>query len=128
MANSRTSRFALVILSCSLLAGCIGEALIYSRTTRPLMTDFDATPVAGDSSKGRVETVSFYVDIKWGDAGIGEIARQEGIAEIYYADIQTITVLRYWRQDYVRVYGRPVAPGEAVDPGPANPPDSGPPL
>ncbi len=73
------------------------------------MTDFLATPVADGGSKGDVKTVTFYVDVEWGDGGIGEIARQKGIAEIYYADVETITVLSYWKQDLVRVYGRPAA-------------------
>jgi hypothetical protein len=72
------------------------------------MTNFNATPVADSVSRSDVKTVAFYVDVRWGDGGIGAIAREKGIAEIYYADIETIKVLRYWKQEIVRVYGRPV--------------------
>lgn len=100
----------LMALALALLtSGCGTRALLYSRTVRPLTTDFHATPVAQNKSQSNVKTLSFYVDVEWGDTGIGEIARQKGIAEIYYADVQTVTLLGYWKQNYVRVYGKPVS-------------------
>lgn len=106
MATSRIGSYSLVILDSCLLAGCIAQGAIYSRTTQPLMTDFQSTPVGDAGSKGDVKTVAFYVDVEWGDGGIGDIARQKGIAETYYADVERVTVLSYWKQDFVRVYGR----------------------
>jgi hypothetical protein len=97
-----------LLLATVLLGGCTADGLIYSHTTRPLMTNFSATPVADSGSRSDVKTVAFYVDVRWGDGGIGAIAREKGIAEIYYADIETIKVLRYWKQEFVRVYGRPL--------------------
>ncbi len=106
MANSR----AVALLGAALLlGGCGTQALVYSRTVRPLTTNFDATPVATNVSTGDVKTITFYVDIEWGHTGIGEIARQQGLAEIYYADVKTTTILRYWSKNVVRVYGRPAA-------------------
>lgn len=112
-----------VLLVAVFLAGCVAQGAIYSHTTRPLMTNFDATPVADSGSRSDVKTVAFYVDVKWGDGGIGAIAREKGIAEIYYADIETITVLRYWKQEFVRVYGRPVETPPVKDALPAAPAD-----
>jgi hypothetical protein len=109
------------LLVAVLLGGCIAQGAIYSHTTRPLMTNFDATPVADSGSRSDVKTVAFYVDVKWGDGGIGAIAREKGIAEIYYADIETITVLRYWKQEFVRVYGRPFAAPAVTEAMPAAP-------
>ena len=107
------------LLVAVVLGGCVAQGAIYSHTTQPLMTNFNATPVADSGSTSDIKTVAFYVDVKWGDGGIGAIAREKGIAEIYYADIETITVLRYWKQESVRVYGRPSAT-PAANPGPAD--------
>jgi hypothetical protein len=99
---------ACLLASTVLLGGCITRGAIYSHTTQPLTTNFDATPVASDGKAGDVKTVSFYVDVEWGTTGIGEIARQKGMAEIYYADVETTTILGYWKQDVVHIYGRPL--------------------
>ncbi|MEQ1803485.1 MAG: TRL domain-containing protein [Gammaproteobacteria bacterium] len=108
MANSVGLRAVALLAAAALLGGCGVRGLIYSRTVEPLMTDFDATPVATTASSGDVKTISFYVDVEWGHTGIGEIARQKGLGEIYYADLETTTVLGYWSRDVVRVYGRKV--------------------
>ena len=108
----RISTLVILLTLAVATSGCVRAAL-YSRTVQPLTTDFRATPVAPDRSESDIKTVTFYVDVEWGDNGIGEIARQKGIAEIYYADVETITVLGYWKQHYVRVYGRPMAEAAA---------------
>jgi hypothetical protein len=113
----------------ALLSGCVTSDLtlpasigaIYSRQTRPLMTNFDATPVAIDSGSNDVKTVTVdYFTIAWGRDGIGDIARTKGIAEVYYADLQRTTILGYFRRDQVRIYGRaidsPAPPGVAAYP------------
>lgn len=123
MAINRGATGLGLLLAAVLLGGCVADGLIYSHTTRPLMTNFNATPVADSVSRSDVKTVAFYVDVRWGDGGIGAIAREKGIAEIYYADIETIKVLRYWKQEIVRVYGRPIeTPGvtEVVPVAPAD--------
>ena len=123
MASKRGATGLLLLLVASILGSCVADGLVYSHTTRPLMTNFSATPVADSGSRSDVKTVAFYVDVRWGDGGIGAIAREKGIAEIYYADIETIKVLRYWKQEFVRVYGRPVETagvGEAVPVAPAD--------
>lgn len=111
------TRLAL-LLPALLLGGCgTPVALLYSSTTRPLTTDFSATPVANNRHGADVRMVSFYVDVEWGDNGLGAIAKKNGIAEIYYADVQTVSFFRYFRQDYVRVYGRLAGGGEGVGTG-----------
>lgn len=111
---SSALRCMAVLAGAGLLTGCIGRALLYSRTTQPLVADFDATPVADSGTKSDIKTLTFYVDVEWGHGGIGEIARRNGITEIYYADVETRTILGYWRQDYVRVYGRSAGAGQAA--------------
>ncbi len=86
---------------CLVLSGCI-----YSHTVAPLMTDFAGTPAGNGGSSGDIKAVTFYVSVEWDKNGIGTIAKKHGIEEIYYADIETISVLGYWKQKRVYVYGR----------------------
>lgn len=95
------SRLVVLVALCQLLSGCI-----YSHTVAPLMTDFAGTPAGNGRSTGDIKTVTFYVSVEWDKNGIGTIARKYGIEEIYYADIETISVLGYWTQKRVHVYGR----------------------
>lgn len=70
------------------------------------MTDFAATPAGSERSSGDIKTVTFYVSVEWDKNGIGTIAKEHGIEEIYYADIETFIVLGYWQQQRVHIYGR----------------------
>jgi hypothetical protein len=118
---------ALVLCAGCTLAGGTGRrlndlaitGLAYTSTTRPLMTNLDMTPVAVDSSSNNVKVISVQnFDVSWGDEGIGAIARERGIAEVYYADIETTRYLGFFRRDRVRIYGRsvdaPAPPGAAI--------------
>ncbi len=90
-----------VLSVCLILSGCI-----YSQTIEPLMTDFDSTSAGDARSSGEIKTITFYVSVAWDKNGIGTIAKKHGIEEIYFADIETIRVLGYWRRQRVHVYGR----------------------
>jgi hypothetical protein len=70
------------------------------------MTNFDETPVGGSGSSGDIKTVAFYVSVEWDKSGIGTIARKHGIEEIYYADIETTRIFRFWKRERVHIYGR----------------------
>jgi len=49
-----------------------------------------------------------YVDIVWDSNAIGDIARAQGIDEIYYADMETLSVVfGIWSQRTVHIYGKP---------------------
>lgn len=92
----------LILLAATLvLSGCI-----YSHRIEPLMKDFSSTPSGDGRSSGDIKTVTFYVSIEWDKNGIGEIAKKHGISEIYYADIETTSVLGYWERKRVHIYGR----------------------
>jgi len=93
-------RVLLLMLASFCLAGCL-----YSNTTKPLMTDFESTDAGGKVSSGDVKKVSFYVSVEWDENGIGEIAKANGINEIYYADIEERRIFTYWKRRKVHVYG-----------------------
>lgn len=83
------------------LSGCV-----YSHTIDPLTADFSMTPSGAERGNGDTKMVAFYVSVEWDENGIGTIAREYGIEEIYFADIETIRILGYWKQQRVHVYGR----------------------
>jgi len=83
------------------LSGCI-----YSHTVEPLMTDFELTPTGDEPSSSEVKSVTYYVTVEWDENGIGTIAKANGIEDIYYADIETTRILRFWKRRRVHIYGR----------------------
>jgi len=100
---------ASVLLACAALglSGCAGQlGLVYSHTIEPLSKDFYRTPVVTDQAAGDVKQIHFYVRVLWNDNAIGEVAKENGIDEVYYADLETLRVLGIWTQQWVHVYGR----------------------
>jgi hypothetical protein len=97
------------ILAALLLCGCM-RGLIYTHTTRPLTTHFNRTPVAdGDGLAGEsdVKELRYNAALRvfWDENSIGSIAKEAGFKEMYYADIETFSVLGIWTQYRVHVYG-----------------------
>ena len=100
------------ILGTLLLCGCM-RGLVYTHVTRPLTTHFDRTPVAdGFVADGDVKELRYnaYLRVLWDENSIGSIAKQAGFTQIYYADLETFSVLGIWTQYRVHVYGIKEAP------------------
>jgi hypothetical protein len=89
------------------LSGCL-----YTHTREPLTVDMHRTPVTSVEKEGSVKLISFppiignYRLIAWGSAAIGDVAKKEGMQEIYYADLEVFSVLRIWNEYTVHVYGK----------------------
>lgn len=97
-----------------LLAAC-QTGLIYTHVTEPLSTNFDKTKVFAEPNevaKGDVKHVSVpvldgvSVDVTWNSNAIGDVAQRNGIDEIWYADLETLSILTIWNQYTVHVYGK----------------------
>lgn len=90
------------------LSGCSPYGYIFHHTTRPLDSNMNRTPaMANNSPEGDIKHFSYNViDIRVGKNGIGDIAREYGLTEIYFADIETLRILGIWEQEFVHVYGR----------------------
>jgi hypothetical protein len=91
-----------------LLAGC-ATGFIYTQTTRPLTLNFHETPSGvGERNEGEgdVKRFRYYVDIMWDSNAIGRIAKEHGFETVYYADLETLSVLGIWNQRFVHVYGK----------------------
>ncbi|HTG02263.1 MAG TPA: TRL domain-containing protein [Nitrospirota bacterium] len=90
-----------------LLSGCL-----YVHTREPLTLDMHRTPVANVEKEGSIKLITFppftgdYKLIAWGTAAIGDVAKKEGMQEVYYADLEIFSVLRVWNEYTVHVYGK----------------------
>ena len=90
------------------LTGCT-SGLIYTHITTPLDVNLNNTPVftgRTGTAKGDTKRIRYYVDIEWDSNAIGDIMKRAGLTEVYYADLETLSVLGIWTQRYVIVYGR----------------------
>ena len=47
-----------------------------------------------------------YVGVMWGGATLSDIAREKGLQELYYVDLETQSLMTIWRQYTVHLYGR----------------------
>jgi hypothetical protein len=72
--------------------------------------DLDRTPVHEESGRESWNTFVYCVRVDWGSDGIGDVAKRTGFERVYYADLETLTVLGVWEQRWARVYGARRAP------------------
>ena len=102
-------RFASAALALVLLlAGC-GMGLIYTHTITPLSLDKHRTPGARKEGIGDIKhLVLLYgpLSVAWGDDAVGAIAKKNQLQEVYFADLETLSVLGLWNQYTLHVYGR----------------------
>ena len=94
------------LLLLSSLGACVAPGLIYTNITVPLDVDLLETvdpPARGESD---LRIVSFYVSVMWDSAAIADAARQRGLTELHYADMEITSVwFGIWQQRKVIVYG-----------------------
>lgn len=91
-----------------LLAGC-GMGIVYTHTVQPLTLDMHKTPVAATEKEGDIKhlvLLSPALSVAWDSNAIGDIARKNGLKEIFFADLETLKVLGLWNQYTVHVYGK----------------------
>ncbi len=90
-----------------LFSGCV-----YVHTVQPLTLNMDRTPVAAVEKSGSLKLITFpplsgsYQLVAWDSAAIGDIAKKQGMQEVYFADLETLSILRIWNQYTVHVYGK----------------------
>ncbi|MCA8954729.1 MAG: hypothetical protein KDC87_01570 [Planctomycetes bacterium] len=95
------------LLPTLVLAGLLCGSCVFQHTVEPLTVNFDQTPVVPRGKKGDTKQFTFsYVNLLWDSNGIGQIAREHGLQEVYFADLEVLSVLGIWTQRWVHVYGR----------------------
>jgi len=74
---------------------------------RPLSTNFDNTPVGEREESGDMKDLRVYnIEIQWDSNAVGDVARKYGFEELYYADLETLSILGVWTQQWLHLYGR----------------------
>jgi hypothetical protein len=98
-----------ILLILPALTACMHpspKGYIFTHITSPLDVNADKTPIGSTGSeKGDIKHIHYYVDIKWDSNAIGDIAKQSGLNKVYFADIETFSILGFWTQYTVHVYG-----------------------
>ena len=103
----RTVTSIAAVLALVLIGSGCTAGIIYTHTVEPLTLDHRATPAVGTGSEGNIKHIQLsYVGIKWGDTSLGDIARENGLRELYYADVEHLNILTVWRQSTVHLYGK----------------------
>ena len=88
-----------------LLSGCL-----YVHTFQPLTQDMHRTPVSAYEKTGTIRLITWPLNnaplVAWGSAAIGEVAKEQGMQEVYFADLEIFSVMRIWNEYTVHVYGK----------------------
>ena len=100
-------RVLTLIAALGVLSSC-GAGRVFQNTVLPLDLNLDETPVVSrydNHDQADVKIFRYYVEFDWDSNAIGEIANKAGFREIYYADLETLSILGIWTQQIVHVYG-----------------------
>lgn len=118
---TRANGLALVIAitgtaSCGSLPRAGISGVLYTHTHVPLDVNFDGEPVflqsaaRGASSIEHVVIPTTMYSARWDTNAISDVMKRGGLAEVYYADLETFSVLfGLWNQYTVYAYGKPAA-------------------
>jgi hypothetical protein len=84
-----------------------GDGIIYTHRVEPLTFNRHPNEIVNDSNQGDRKMISYqYVTITWDYNALGEIAKKGGITKLYYADLETRSVLfGIWSRYIVHLYG-----------------------
>jgi hypothetical protein len=101
--------FALAALALVVVLSACTTGIIYTHTMQPLTLDMHNTRIVPTSGEGDIKhLVLIYPPLSaaWDDAAIGDIAKKNGIQELYFADLETLRILYIWNRYWVHVYGK----------------------
>ncbi len=97
----------IVLVAAVLIMPACSVGLIYTHTYRPLTLDMNHTEIIPSSQIGDIKHIQFsWVGVAWDSDAIGDIAKKHGVNTIYFADLETLSVLTIWNQYTVHVYGK----------------------
>lgn len=102
----------------ALLSGCASgidkppgiRGYIFTYTREPYTSDLKDTPVTTSTGRGKVirvkEPFSGYgVSAEFMSNAIGDIAKKQGMTQVYFADMEEFNILGIWRERRLHVYG-----------------------
>jgi hypothetical protein len=99
--------FWLIVMAVVLQVSGCGMGIIYTHTVHLLTLDMDRTPLVPTSNEGDIKHIQLRgIGVAWDSTAIGDIARKHGMNELYFADLETLSVLSIWHQHTLHVYGK----------------------
>lgn len=108
MVTRRLRVAALALVTVVATIGCaVPNGVLFTHVTRPLDVNLDRTPVHSKDAASDWHTVKYYVQVDWGRNGLGQVAKRHGLTRIHYADLETFSILGFYTQQKVHVYGEP---------------------
>lgn len=97
----------LLCIVALMLPGCL-----YVHTVQPLTPDMHRTPLSKVEKTGTMSVITVppvfggYPLAAWGNDAIGKVAKQEGMTEVYFADMELMIILGIWNEYTIHVYGK----------------------
>ncbi len=78
--------------------GCVAQGRLFTRVVTPYSSDFNCTPVGGKTFRVvehqlKEPYTGAGVSATWTSRVLAEAARNSGITNIYYADLETFSIL-----------------------------------
>jgi hypothetical protein len=103
----RTIGFMLAVVALALLIPGCGAGILYTHTVTPLSLDMHRTKIVQTEGTGDIKHIQVgQVGVAWDSAAFGDIAKKNGLNELYFADLETLKVLGIWNQYTVHLYGK----------------------
>ena len=100
-------RFALAATAMVLLFSGCSVGLIYTHTREPVTHDVRPTKIVQTDKTGDIKHIQVsWIGVAWDSAALGDIAKKNGLSELYFADLETLRVLTVWNQYTVHLYGK----------------------
>lgn len=100
----------IALTGCGLAPRSSISGYIYEHYRKPFTTDLNSTAVAWKTGQGKVvevqEPLSGYgVSAEFNSNAVGDIARENGISKVYWADMEYFNVLGIWKEQRLFIYG-----------------------
>ncbi len=108
---------ALACGGCLTVTGTGPEVLrgfVYKQTRTPFTDDLRETPVVvlhfqdrvGETRLIQEPITRLNLSAEWDSRALGDIAREHGMEELHYADLETLSILGVYKEKRIHLYGR----------------------
>ena len=110
-AGCRWLLFVIGLLGVLMASGCSSvSGAIYEKYRRPYTLNLDNTPVVTNRGSGKIVKIEepfsgYNVSAEFNSNAIGDIARRHGITKVYWADLETYSLLGIWQEQRLWIYG-----------------------
>ena len=83
---------------------------VFTHTRIPCTQDLNNTPVTNIHADGIVFHVAepvtgynFYIELN--SNALGDVAKKHGLSKVYFADLETFSILSIWKHEKLHIYG-----------------------